>query len=197
MCSAPVCIGVIPIGKVAAIFSNVIAAHISGYLNIQPIVLSPLDSPSYAFDKERLQYNVASILHQLESTPVKGVEKVVGILNVDLYLPVFTHVFGEARQGGKVALISTFRLGENHSNHSTPSSLVLERAAKVALHEVGHLYGLTHCDNRQCLMYFSGNIEDLDEIPFFFCRYCRRYLQDSVPRNSLARTSHPMSGKDP
>lgn len=197
MSSAPAIIGVIPIGEIAAIYPKVVAAHISGYLNIQPIVLPPLDSPSFAFDKVRFQYNVGTILHQLESTPVKGVEKIIGILSVDLFLPVFTHVFGEAKQGGKVALISTFRLGENPSTHSTPSSLVLERTAKVALHEVCHLYGLTHCENRQCLMHFSGDLKDLDEIPFFFCRYCRSYLRDLVPRNSLTRTSHPMSGKDP
>lgn len=197
MSSRPACIGVIPIGKIPAIFPEVIAAHISGYLNIRPIVLSPLASPSYAFDRERLQYNVGTILHQLETTPVKGVEKIIGVLDVDLFLPVFTHVFGEAKQGGRVALISTYRLAENPSTHSTPSSLVLERSAKVALHEVCHLFGLTHCENRQCLMHFSGNLEDLDQIPFFFCSYCSTYLRDSVPRNSLTRTSHPMSGNDP
>jgi archaemetzincin len=119
----------------------------------------------------------------LESAPVEGVEKMVGILSVDLFLPVFTHVFGEARQGGKVALVSTFRLGGNPSELATPHSLVLERTAKVALHEACHLYDLTHCENHHCLMYFSGNLEELDDIPFSFCRYCRSYLRDSFPKN--------------
>lgn len=182
MSLAPECIGVIPIGEIDAIFPKVIAAHISGYLNIQPIVLSPLDSPAYAFDKQRLQYNVATILNQLESTPLKGVEKIVGILNVDLFLPVFTHVFGEAKQGGKVALVSTFRLGGSPSAHATPSSLVLDRAAKVALHEACHLYGLTHCENRHCLMHFSGNLEELDIISFSLCRYCSSYFRNIIGR---------------
>jgi len=184
MSLAPDCIGVIPIGVIDAIFPKVIAAHISGYLNIQPIVLAPLDSPSYAFDEQRLQYNVATILNQLESTPLKGVEKIVGILSVDLFLPVFTHVYGEAKQGGKVALVSTFRLEESPSIPSAPSSLVLDRSAKVALHETCHLYGLTHCENRHCLMHFSGNLEELDEIPFFFCRYCRSYFRNAGRRET-------------
>jgi archaemetzincin len=182
MCSAPGSIGVVPIGEIDAIFPKVIAAHISGFLNIEPVVLAPLDSPSYAFDRERLQYNVAIILDRLDSRPVKGAEKIVGILSVDLFLPIFTHVFGEAKQGGNIALVSTFRLGGSPSDHSTPSSMVLERTAKVALHEACHLYGLTHCENRHCLMHFSGNLEELDDTPFFFCRYCRSYFRNAGRR---------------
>ena len=182
MRSAPDAIGVIPIGEIDAIFPKVIAAHLSGFLNTQPVVLEGLDAPSYAFDRERLQYNCAAILERLESTPLKGVDKIVGVLNVDLFLPIFTHVFGEAKQGGNVALVSTFRLGGNPSDHSTPHSLVLKRTAKVALHEACHLYGLTHCENRRCLMHFSGDLEDLDDIPFSFCRYCRSYFRNACRR---------------
>jgi archaemetzincin len=179
---APDAIGVIPIGKIDAIFPKVIAAHISGFLNVQPVVLPVLDSPAYAFDRERLQYNVATILNRLESTPVKGVDKMVGVLNVDLFLPIFTHVFGEAKQKGNVALVSTFRLGNNPSDQSTPHALVLERTAKVALHEACHLYGLTHCENHRCLMHFSGDLKELDNTPFSFCRYCKAYFKNASSR---------------
>ncbi len=133
-------IGVIPIGDIPDIAPKVIAAHISGYLDIQAILLEPMKTPTYALDKQRLQYDVGSILQRLESRLFTSVDKVIGILDVDLFVPVFTHVFGEARQGGRVALISIFRLMENPMGTINDSAIALERAAKVALHELCHLY---------------------------------------------------------
>jgi len=173
-------IGVIPIGDIPEIGPKVIAAHISGYLDLQANLLEPMKTPTYALDRQRLQYNVGHILQRLESRLFTSVDKVIGILDVDLFVPVFTHVFGEARQGGRVALISIFRLRENSMDTISDSAIALERAAKVALHELCHLYDLTHCESRQCLMHFSGSLSDLDQGSFNLCRYCRRFFEDAV-----------------
>ena len=90
---------------------------------------------------------------------------VSGVLIISNLFSKSTHVFGEARQGGNVAVVSLFRLGQEPLQSNDVSSIVLERAAKVALHELCHLYDLTHCESRQCLMHFSGNLNDLDAIP--------------------------------
>ena len=173
-------IGVIPIGDIPDIAPKVIAAHISGYLELQTTLLESMKNPSYALDKQRLQYDVGPILQYLESRSFTSVDKVVGILDVDLFVPVFTHVFGEARKGGRVALISIFRLRENPMDTINDSAITLERAAKVALHELCHLYDLTHCESSQCLMYFSGSLSDLDQSSFNLCRYCKQFFEDAV-----------------
>lgn len=173
-------IGIIPIGDISGIVPKVIAAHISGYLDLPATLLAPMQTPHYALDRQRCQYDAGPILNHLESGLFNSVDKVVGILNVDLFVPVFTHVFGEARQGGRVALISIFRLKENAMDTNSDSSTALERAAKIALHEVCHLYDLTHCESRQCLMYFSASLPDLDRIPLSFCRYCSRYIREAT-----------------
>jgi archaemetzincin len=180
MHAAPHRIGVLPIGELHDIVPKVIAAHISGYLNLEATVLSPVDRPSYAFHEERVQYNVGAILQALEEKPIKGIQKIVGVLNVDLFVPVFTHVYGEARQGGRVALVSLFRLGEDPVESIPPSAAMLERAAKVALHELCHLYNLTHCETHDCLMHFSGSLDDLDNISFRLCRYCTSFFRNAV-----------------
>lgn len=177
-------IGVVAIGEVPDIAPKVIAAHISGYLNLHATVLPPLEQPAYALDRKRLQYNVATILKELENIRFQGVSKVVGVLTVDLFVPLFTHVFGEARNGGKVALVSLFRLKKGFPEHTSLSSEVLERAAKVALHELCHLYNLHHCDDRKCLMHFSGGLEDLDTLPLYFCRYCSKFFRDAIVRQA-------------
>jgi len=107
---------------------------------------------------------------------------VIGILDVDLFVPIFSHVFGEAKQGGKYALVSLFRLKKNPDGSTIMSSNFYERAAKVALHELGHLYNLFHCEDKRCLMHFSGGLEDLDETPLYFCRYCTAFFKDALLR---------------
>jgi len=175
-------VGVVPLGEAPEIALKVIAANISGYLNLSVQILPPLEHPEYALDKRRLQYDAGIILKALESMPFDNCEKVIGVINQDLFVPIFTHVFGEAKQGGKFALVSLFRLGKNPDGSTTPSSLFFERGAKVALHELGHLFNLLHCEEKRCLMHFSGGHEDLDEIPLYLCRYCSTYLKGDLLR---------------
>lgn len=173
-------IGIVPFGDVPEIALKVITDHISALVNIPSQILPPLDHPEYAFDNRRYQYDAGIIIKALEAMPFKSYEKVVGVLDLDLFIPIFTHVFGEAKQGGKVALVSLFRLGKNSDGSSSPAALVYERAVKVALHELGHLFALLHCEHKRCLMHFSGSIEELDEQPLYLCNYCSIYLQDKL-----------------
>lgn len=178
-------VGVVPLGEVPEIALKVIAAHISGYYNLSVQILPPLGHPEYAFDERRFQYDVGIILKAFESLNFKDYEKVIGVLNLDLFVPIFTYVFGEAKQGGKFALVSLFRLGRNPDGSPSPSSLLFERGAKVALHELGHLFNLLHCREKNCLMHFSGNIQDLDETPIYLCRHCSTFLKDCLLRLNL------------
>ena len=173
-------IGVLPIGNVPEIVSKSVAAHIFGYLDLETDLLPALDDPAYAFDKRRLQYDAGAIIKSLESEPFKDYLKVIGLLDLDLFVPIFTHVFGEAKQGGKCALVSICRLRKNLDGSIAPTPVLFERTAKVALHESGHLLNLLHCADELCVMHFSGALEDLDNTPLYFCRYCSTYLRDAL-----------------
>jgi archaemetzincin len=175
-------IGVVPFGKVPKIDLKVIAAHISAYFNLPSQILSALEHPEYALDERRYQYDAGIILEAMESMPFKDYEKVVGVLNLDLFIPIFTHTFGEAKIGGKFALVSLFRMRKNPDGSSPPPSLVYERGVKIALHELGHLFDLLHCEYKNCLMHYSGSIKELDERPLNLCEYCSIYLQNKLNR---------------
>ena len=168
--------GVLAIGEVPEDVLKVIAAHITGYLHLKTEILPSLNHPSYAHDPRRQQYDAGIILSTLESMPFHDQEKVIGVLSVDLFVPIFTHVFGEAREGGKFAVVSIYRLGAMSSNRKVLSPRSLERTAKVALHELGHLFNRVHCEDSRCIMHFTGRVEDLDKIPPYFCRYCAAAL---------------------
>jgi archaemetzincin len=175
-------IGVVPVGDVPELASKVIAAHIIGYLKLAAEVLAPAQPPAAAFDASQGRYNAARILNCFESGPYDNYDKVIAVFNVDLFIPTFAYVFGEAKQGGKHALVSLFRLAREKEGRNPPSAVLYERAAKVALHELGHLYNLTHCEEKNCLMHYSGGLADLDDIPFYFCRYCNTYFKDALAR---------------
>ncbi len=170
-------IGVVPFGKVPELALKIIAANISAYFKLAADILPQQENPEYALDERRLQYDAANIIKACEALHFSRHEKVIGVLNHDLFVPIFSHVYGEARQGGRFALVSLFRLNKNPDGSSPPASLFYERAAKVALHELGHLFNLLHCEEKQCLMHYSGGLEDLDAIPFYLCRYCSTYLK--------------------
>lgn len=90
-----------------------------------------------------------------ENHNCKASEKILGITDVNLCvidsnLPGY--LFGLARPAGKVALISSHRLHSYPPGESHPSLLV-ERMTKEAMHELGHLFDLTHCHNKTCVMF--------------------------------------------
>jgi archaemetzincin len=166
---------------VPPIFAKIIAAHLTGYLRLEVKTLPPVALTPSAFIPERHQYNAAAILNTLENVVPVGCLKLIGVTVVDLCIPIFTHVFGEARQNGRTAVVSTFRMA-TMSRGSTPTEAeVYERVAKVALHELGHLFNLIHCDDKHCLMHFSGNLNELDRMSLLYCRYCRSFLQNILP----------------
>jgi len=137
---------------------------------------SPEPSPEFALDVSRDQYNSLEILDWLENRFPKPDQWILGITNVDLAIPVLTFVFGEARLGGRSAVISTFRLHEEFYGRSADTLMLLSRIEKEAIHEVGHMMGLTHCLDSNCVMYPSNSLSQTDVKSTKLCPECRSNL---------------------
>ena len=169
-------VGVVPLGEVPELVLKIVAANISACFKLHAKILPAVTIPEFALDKRRLQYDAGIILKHFESMDFNNCDKVIGVLNEDLFVPIFSYVYGEAKQGAKFALVSLFRLNKNPDGSLPGQSLFYERVAKVALHEFGHLFNLFHCDEKRCLMHFSGDIQDLDNTPLYLCRYCSTFF---------------------
>ncbi len=176
------CVGIIPLGRVPNVVLEALVTHIHTHLRIPAEILRGLESPAYALDERRQQYNAAAILKVFETIAFRDHFKVVGVLNVDLFIPIFTHVFGEAREGGRCALVSLYRLRKNLDGSESHVDQILKRAAKVALHELAHLFNVPHCRDPECLMHFSMNLHDLDRTPLAFCHYCNAMMDNFTRR---------------
>ena len=167
-------IGIQPVGEINPVYLKILAGSFLGELRIRTIILPPLDHPEYAFDKRRIQYNAGTIISRLETMEFKGCNVVLALIDADLFIPVFSFVLGEARMGGKCALVSLFRLQENPA-----------RVAKVGLHEFGHLMNLDHCHDKTCVMKFSKDLIQLDSISGIFCKYCLDQINYAIRQKTV------------
>lgn len=129
--------------------------------------------PERAFDGSRGQYNSTSLLARLLGDAKAYPGRVLGVASVDLFIPIFTHVFGEAQLAGRAAVVSTYRLDNRQYGLPENDGLLVERLVKEATHELGHTYGLLHCTHPSCVMRSSSYVEDVDLKSEQFCPACR------------------------
>jgi archaemetzincin len=120
----------------------------------------------------RDQLDANALLEALEARASADSRLLVGVTEQDIAVPVFTFVFGLARQGGRACVVSLARA--DPAFYGLPSDPVLrdERAVAEIRHELGHLATLEHCPDRGCLMSFAGNVERVDTRGSRFCAAC-------------------------
>jgi len=130
-----------------------------------------------AFDPFRQQYYSSALLKQLIDNPAcQSNCKVLGVVNFDLFIPIFSYVFGEAQLEGRGAVVSNYRLSNQFFGAKPDPHLLLQRLVKEAVHELGHTYGLAHCQYPGCVMTFSTSVEDIDDKNGRFCQSCADFL---------------------
>lgn len=132
---------------------------------------------SIAFDRSRKQYNSSVLLAQLLEDGIVGEAKTIAIVDIDLFVPVLTFVFGEAQFSGRAAIVSLQRLGNEFYGLPKDSDLLRQRLAKEIVHELGHTFGLYHCRQFECVMRSSTYVEEIDLKKIEFCRHCNSLLQ--------------------
>ncbi len=153
-----------------------VAAHLGRVFGLPARVRTDAERPRDSYDPRRRQHASGAILRFLVEHRPAGAAKVLGITDVDLFIPVLTYVFGEAQLGGGAAVVSTARLRER----ATPR-LFLARLAKEAVHELGHTFGLVHCDGSGCVMRRSGTLFEVDAKGTGLCPACRLRLGEPRP----------------
>ncbi|MBC8192493.1 MAG: archaemetzincin family Zn-dependent metalloprotease [Candidatus Marinimicrobia bacterium] len=128
------------------------------------------------FDPVRSQYNANDIIQKLVPLTDEG-DKIVGVTDLDLFIPVLSYIFGQAYLGGSVALISGHRLENARYGMTNDPKLFSERLLKCIIHELGHTFGLKHCLLPGCVMTSTTYVEEMDQKSDQFCRNCKIQLK--------------------
>jgi archaemetzincin len=141
-------------------------------------------------DVTRGQYDSRMVLERLISHAEVPGDKILGVTNVDLFIPILTFVFGEAQLGGSVSVVSSHRLDNAVYGLPYSESLLVERLDKEATHELGHTFGLAHCAELECVMHSSTYVEEIDLKGADFCRDCKVRLTRGEDRGPAASTDN-------
>nr|XP_043869961.1 archaemetzincin-2 [Solea senegalensis]XP_043869962.1 archaemetzincin-2 [Solea senegalensis]XP_043869963.1 archaemetzincin-2 [Solea senegalensis] len=164
-------------------------------------------------DSHNLQILTGDLLRFLGDRKPKDAFCIVGITMIDLYpKDSWNFVFGQASLSQGMGVFSFARYDDNFYSRNyagrlkahvkpkqgdyfvfdgyyTPpiSSSLLLRSCKTMTHEIGHMFGIRHCQWLNCVMQGSNHLEESDRRPLDFCPVCLRKLQVSVGFNIAQR----------
>ncbi len=166
----------LPLDGLPRPFAETIAARLSRRLSAGCRVVDPGGGPHPTPLPERDQVDADALLAALEVLPTPEDAVLVGLTGLDIATPVFTFVFGRARQGARAVLVSLARLDPGFYGLPSDPDLLGRRATDEILHELGHAASLHHCPDAACLMSFAGSVERVDVRGSGFCEGCRERL---------------------
>jgi archaemetzincin len=155
--------------------TSLLEQHISIEFDALVKITSPLNDnqlPLNLFDKNRRQWKSDNILLWLRdrNKPDRG-NKLLAICDF-AYSNGLNFVFGQAQIDGRVLAIYLPRLRQEFYGLNPDKSLFYQRIIKEAVHELGHAFGLKHCNNLMCVMHFSNSLPDTDIKQNSFCDIC-------------------------
>jgi len=171
-------VAVEPLGEGAELFAW-LGPALGKRLGVPILIGEPLPLRDEWLDAERGQYRSNQIVDALVARDAGEPPGhwVLAVTAADLFAEERRFVFGEATHGGAWALVSLARLRPEGPT-ARGARLVRRRALKEAVHELGHLAGLGHCDREECVMHPSGELEDTDRKSASYCPACRSRVRD-------------------
>ena len=137
--------------------------------------LAPQGRPDYSRNESRSQYHSTAILRRLAHSVTGGVP-VIGLTDVDLFVPDAPFVFGEADRDAHAAVVSAARLRHGPEGKEVDPEQLRRRVLVETVHELGHLLGLSHCADQRCAMFLSHRPSDADRKGPGLCGACRAAL---------------------
>ena len=164
---------IIPIGKIEQSILEDVVKAMKRTFKIPVEIGETFELPEESFNRFRNQYISDVILEDLEK---KFTDRVLAVTDVDIYTDKLNFIFGQAKMGGNVSIVSLFRLDPAFYKQPHDEKLLKERLIKECIHEFGHLLGLRHCREIGCVMNFSNNIREVDNKTDKFCHMCQIQL---------------------
>lgn len=114
--------------------------------------------------------------------PDKGVA-LMAITEKDLYpKPEWNYVFGLASYRDKIAVSSMYRMQKE-----ADFNLSLDRLLKICSHEIGHMFGLHHCIEANCVMNGTNSMVETDRHSLRLCSLCQRKLNSGFKYDNVKR----------
>jgi archaemetzincin len=178
----------LPIEPIKPVYYETIGKTIESAFDMPHKTIKANIKSESAYDYSREQYNSTFLLSKILEFLPENTLKIIGITDIDLFVPVLTFVFGEAQLNGKAAVVSISRLKNEFYGLPKNENVLIDRIKKEVVHELGHTFGLFHCKNYECVMSSSMYVENIDLKGSAFCDSCRNILNNNIT-NQLSTES--------
>lgn len=190
-----VLVGADLVGLVRSPRLDVLAAVLSAYF------MTPVDRlPARPFPEDALpwrtvaghrQYDARALLAGAARLLPADAHAMLTLVNVDLFGDSEQHYsFGWSTFRERLGVIGFSRFDPSFHGGLAPDDLpaaIARRSLRVAVHEVGHLFGLDHCQAFRCVMNGMADVVELDATPLHMCPLCLRKLHIVAPFDPRVR----------
>jgi len=185
-----------PIGNFNALQKKQIALlneYLEIYFQLKTRTLEPISNDIVPNSARRMSYDHEQLLAGYLLKDVLKKEKplnriaLMGLSELDLYpKPEWNYVFGLASYRDKVGVSSIYRLQDGKLT-SENFNVCLSRLLKISSHEIGHMFGLHHCTNAECVMNGTNSMEETDRHSIRLCSVCQRKLNSCIEYDNKKR----------
>jgi archaemetzincin len=136
-----------------------------------------LEKPQFAFNKIRNQYYATAILRRLtQSRPPESEDPVLALTDVDLFVADADYVFGDSDRAEMTAIVSLKRLEDEPGGRPVDPAKLKRRVQTEVTRVIGHLLGLSPCDDSKCSMFPANSVREVDKKGPGLCGSCKAAL---------------------
>lgn len=166
-------VAILPLGKVSEMELDFIDYVMRFYFHIRTRYLPAVQIPAAYYDADNYRYNANCLLDFVLHCKPKDVGCIIGVTNHDIFTVTNGNIFGYAYIKKGAAIYSTKEIHKPDLRGRINTAIKQTRSLKIILHEMGHVFGLLHCEEMNCVMNGITSLPAvLDDLSQSYCAKC-------------------------
>jgi archaemetzincin len=157
---------------------------------IHPVeVHYPIAPPKTAYNAQREQYRASELLDALDAYATRGVFRVIGLINEDIYQAGTNFVFGTHWPNSRLIVIGVARFFSPADLGGQPGQdTVNRRVASTVISQMAGSLGLGHCTTPGCARNPSNSLQDTDRKAAWLCPACAAQIAEWLKPSAKSHT---------